>query len=60
MHLAKEAEQSAVGVDDGGRVVIDPGRPPLEQRSDDNHAGLAGNLAQPLGGWSRNRLGEIE
>ena len=35
VHLAVEAEQRAVGVEDGGRVVIEPGGAPLEQRRDD-------------------------
>ena len=35
VHLAIDAGQPAVFLEDGGGVVIDPGRAPLEQGSDE-------------------------
>jgi hypothetical protein len=60
VHLAKDAEERAVGVEDSGRVVIDTGRATLKERGDNDGARFAGDLAETLGGRSRNRLGEIE
>ena len=40
VHLAVDAQQRAVGVEHGGRVVIQPGGAALEERRDDDHVEL--------------------
>ena len=60
VHLAVEAQQRAVGVEDDGRVVIEPRRPPLEERADDHDAGLLRDLRERLGGRAGDRLGQVE
>ena len=45
VHLAVDAEQRAVGVNDGGGVVIEPGGALLEQRGDDDDAEFFGELS---------------
>ena len=60
VHLAVLAEERAVGVDDRGRVVVEPLGALLEERRDDHHAELARELRQRLGGRARDRLGERE
>ena len=47
VHLPVDAEQRAVGVDDGRRIPVNPRRLPLEQRHDQDDRQLAG---QPLHG----------
>ena len=49
-----------VGLKGDRRVVIQPGRAPLEERSDHQHVLLARHGAQPLRARPRNRLGQIE
>ena len=51
VHLAIEAAERAVGVEDDRRVVVDPGRAALEDRADDDHPGLSRDLA-PAPRWS--------
>ena len=60
MHLAIDAEQRPIGVDDRGGIVIDARRAPLEQRADDDDAQLAREAAERIGGRSRNGFGQIE
>ena len=48
--LAVLAEVGAVGVDHGGGVVVEAGLLDLEDRDDDHHAGLAGELLHPRDG----------
>ena len=50
----------AVGVEHHGRVVIQPGRTALEQRTDDHHAVLARGRGQRLARRAGNRLGLVE
>ena len=40
--------------------MIDARRPPLEQGGDHDDLELARELAERLGGWSGNRLREVE
>ena len=42
VHLAVEAEDRPVGVEDDRRVVVDPRRPPLEDRADDRPSSSRG------------------
>ena len=42
VHLAIAAAERAVGVEDDGRVVVEPGGAALEDRADDDHPGLLG------------------
>ena len=61
VHLAVDAQQLAVGVDDHRRVVIDAGRAPLEERPDDDDARLL--RAAPASASvrrARDRLGQVE
>src|SRR5208282_1310514 len=60
VHLAVAADDFAGLVDDGGGVVINAGRAPLEDRCDDNYFPRLGDGAERFGGGSGNRLGEIE
>ena len=60
VHLPVLAEHSAVGVDDGRGVVIQSLGPLLEQRRDDDHAELGGQLAEQVGGGSRDGLGQAK
>ena len=60
MHFAVFAHQGAVGVDHDGRVVVQPGGAPLEQRRHDHHAEFPGQRAQNLAGWPRDFLRERE
>src|SRR5262249_11305777 len=52
--------EGAVGVEDGGRVVVDAGGPALEDGGDHGDAGLARDAPQRLGGRPRDWLGEVE
>src|SRR5205085_6624340 len=60
MHLPVRTEELPVGVDDHRGVVVDARGAALEQRSDDDHAGLARGLLQGLAGRSGDRLSELE
>ena len=58
MVLAVLAEVGAVGVDDGGGVVVEAGALDLEDRDHDHHAGLPGELLHPADGRAvRDGLG---
>lgn len=51
MHFPIDAEKGAIGIDDDGGVVIEPGGPLFEQRGDDHDTVLAGEaLEQACGG----------
>src|SRR5260370_18717242 len=56
VHLAIKPNQRAVRVEHPGRIVIKPGGPALEDRSDDHDAKVARALAERFGGRARNRL----
>ena len=60
MHLAIDAEQRAIGVDDRRGVVVEAGGALLEQRGDDHHAEFGGQRAQAVGGGAGDGFGEIE
>ena len=60
VHLAIDARERAIGVDDGGRVVIHTRGALLEERGDDGHPQLAGYLGQPRCRRPWNRLCQIE
>ena len=60
VHLAVDAEQRAVGVDHRGGVVIEAGGAALEERGDDDHAQLGGQLAERLGRGPGDGLGQVE
>ena len=60
MHLAIDAEQRAVGVENRGGIVIKTGGAALKERSDDHDAQLARQLAQRFGRGPGDRLGEVE
>ncbi len=56
--LAVLAQVAAVGVDDGGGVVVEALALQLEDRYDDHHAGLAGEVLHPAYGRAvGDRLG---
>ena len=60
MHLPVLAQVPAVGVDDGGGVVIQPLGALLEERGDDDDAELGRERGERLGGRARDRLGQVE
>ena len=60
VHLPVAAQQFPAGIENGGGIVIDARRAPLEERGDDNRAGLAGDLRQRLGGRPGNFLRQRE
>ena len=60
VHLAITAAERAVGVEDDGRVVVNPRRAALEDRADHDHPRLSRDLGERLGGRARDRLGQVE
>ena len=60
MHLAVEAGERTVLVQDGGGVVIEAGGAALEEGSDDHDFLFAGNGSQTLSAGAGDGLGEIE
>ena len=54
VHLAIQAEQRAVGVDDDRRVVIHARRAALEERAHDHDTELARELREALAGRARD------
>ncbi len=60
VHLAVDARQRAVGVDDRRGVVGDAGGAPLEERGDDDDPVAARRVGKGDRGRAGNRLGEIE
>jgi hypothetical protein len=60
VHLAIDAEQRPVGIDDRSRVPIDPRRLPLEHGNDDDDGELAREALHRLRARARNRLRQIE
>ena len=60
VHLPVLAEVAAVGVDDGGRIVVEPFGPLLEQRGDQDHPELPGKASTAARGGAGNRFGEAE
>ena len=60
MHLAIDAQQTAIGIQDGRAVVEQAGAAPLEERGDDDHFEAAGQLLQGGGAGAGDRLGQFE
>src|SRR5207302_3870988 len=56
--LAVKPHQRAVGIEDGGRIVKDAGRAPLEDRRNNHRAGFLGNAGKTLRGRARYRSEE--
>src|SRR5262249_32315178 len=60
VHLAVEAAQTAIRVEDDRAVVIHPGGAPLEQRRHHHRAGLPRYLRKALGRRARNRFRQVK
>ena len=60
MHLAVDAQQRTVGVNDRGGVVINAGGAFLKERGDDDDLVFFGELAKSVGAGAGNRFGELE
>ena len=60
VHLAIDAEQRAVRVDDRRRVVINARRALLEERGDDHHLVFLRELLKRVGARAGNRFGQFE
>ena len=60
VHLAIHAEQAAVRVDDRGRIAVDAGGLPFEDRHDEDDLKLARERLHGVGGRTGNRLGQVE
>ena len=60
VHLAVDAEQRAIGIDDRGGVVIETFRALLEERRDNGNVALARDARENFGGRAGDRLGEIK
>jgi hypothetical protein len=57
VHLAIHAGRRAVGIEDHGGVVKEPGAPPLEHAAHEHHAVRLGGGGQPVGERPGHRLG---
>jgi hypothetical protein len=53
-------QSDAIGVDDDRRVVVEPGRATLKERSDDDDATRGRQPAERRGARPGDRLGQIE
>src|SRR5580658_601361 len=60
VHLAVEAAERTVTVEDRGRVVVNAGGPLLKQRGDQHHSVVSRCRSQSLTGRTGNRFGQIE
>src|ERR1700693_763809 len=60
MHLAIDAGNRAVGIDNCGGVVINTGRPAFENRRDDHGFRLMRHAAQRLRGWPGHRFRQFK
>ena len=60
MHLAVDAQQRAVGVNDGGGVVINAGGALFKQRGDDDDLVFFRELAKRVGAGAGNFFGQLE
>src|SRR5204862_3733445 len=60
VHLAELPHESPVGVEDGGRIVINARRALLEEAGDNDHAQFASEIAETLRRVTRHRLREVE
>ena len=60
MHLAVDARERAVGVDDGRGVVVQAGGAPLEERRDDHDVRPRAPWRERIGGGAGDGLGQIE
>jgi len=58
VHLAVDAQERAVGVNDGSGVVIDAGGAFLKERGDDDGLVFLGEFAKGVGARSGNLFGE--
>ena len=60
VHLAVDAKEGAVGVNDGGGVMVEAGGAFLEKGGDEDDPVLAGESLEGVGARARNRFGEGE
>src|SRR5207245_606811 len=60
VHLTVDPYHTAVGVDHGHAVVVQPGCTPLEHRREDDHPRALGRPPQGLGGRPRHGRSEVE
>ena len=60
VHLAVDAEQRTVGVNDGGGVVINAGGAFLEQRGDDDDLVFLREFAKGVGAGAGNFFGQLK
>jgi len=60
VHLAIEAAERAVSVNDGGGVMVDAGRASFENGDNDDDSLLAGHSRHRIAGRSGNGFGKIE
>jgi hypothetical protein len=60
MHLAIEAEEGTVGIDDCGGVVINAGSALFEDGGDDDDPIFFGEFLKGLCGWAGDGFGEFE
>ncbi len=60
MHLAVAADKSAIPIDDGNGIVIEPFGPLLEQAHDDGDVASRGELLKPLRRRARYGLGQLK
>src|SRR5579872_3929580 len=60
MHLAIEALEASVGVEDGGGIVVKPARPPLKDRGDNHHSFFLRDPRHAFRGGAGNGFGQVE
>jgi len=60
VHFAVFAEERAIGVEDGARVVVNAGGAALEERSDEDHFSFFCDFCEGVGRGTRDWFGEIE
>ena len=60
MHLAVFAQHGAVGVDDGGGIVVEARAALFEEGDDDDHTEFLGQRGKTIGGGAGDGLGEIK
>src|SRR5947207_242539 len=60
VHLAVDALERSVRIDDRRRIVVEAARALLKERGDDDRVVLFGDLAEGIGAWAGDGLGELE
>ena len=60
VHLAVDARQRPVRLEDHQGVVVEARGPALEQRGQQDDAATPGDLREPLGGGAGDRFGQVE